>query len=68
MDFYSIVSAVSTKSNSINKLNVWDLTLHQLYDEFDRLQIIDGYNTSLAAMMQGAEIKDLKHWASKVEE
>lgn len=68
MDFYSIVSAVSTKSNSINKLNVWDLTLHQLYDEFDRLQIIDGYNTSLAAMMQGAEIKDLKHWASKVED
>ncbi|EOO11476.1 hypothetical protein IGA_05752 [Bacillus cereus HuA3-9] len=68
IDFYSIVSAVSTKSNTISKLNVWDLTLVQLYDEYERLQLIDGYDTSILAMTQGAEIKNLQHWSSVVEE
>lgn len=68
IDFQSIVSAVSTKSNSINKLNVWDLTIYQLYDEFKRLEMITGYDTSILAMLNGAEIKDLKHWSSRIEE
>jgi hypothetical protein len=68
IDFESVVSAVSTKSNSINKLNVWDLTIYQLYDEFKRLEMITGYDTSILAMLNGADIKDLKHWSSKMED
>lgn len=61
-----IVSAVTTKSNSINKLNVWDHTLYQLYDEYARLELIDNYDFSIRAMMAGAEKIDLKHWSSKI--
>lgn len=68
IDFQSVVSSVSTKSNSINKLNVWDLTIYQLYDEFKRLEMINGYETSILAMLNGADIRDLKHWANKIED
>jgi hypothetical protein len=66
IDIADIISAVSTKSHSINKLNVWELTLYQLYDEYARLELIDNYDFSIKAMMAGAKDVDLKHWSSKL--
>jgi hypothetical protein len=68
IDFADIVSSVSTKSNTYNKHNVWDLTMYQLYDEYKRLEAISSYEVSIMAMVQGAKIDDLKHWSSKIEE
>lgn len=65
-DISDIISAVTVKSNSISKLNVWKLTLFQLYDEYARLELIDNYDFSIKAMMAGAEKIDLKHWSSKL--
>lgn len=67
IDFGDIISAVSTKSNTYNKHNVWDLTFYQLYDEYKRLEAIAGYEFNVMAMMQGAKIDDLKHWSSKLD-
>lgn len=67
IDIHSVISAVTAKSNSISKFNVWDLNIYQLYDEFKRIEMIDGYETSIMAMMQGASIKDIKHWSTKME-
>lgn len=66
VDISDIISAVSSKSYSINKINIWDLTLYQLYDEYGRLELIDSYNFSIKAMMAGAGKVDLKHWSSKL--
>lgn len=66
IDISDIISAVTVKSNSINKLNVWKLTLFQLYDEYARLELIDNYDFSIKAMMAGAEKIDLKHWSSRL--
>lgn len=65
-DLTDIISSVTVKSNSINKFNVWDLTLAQLYDEYARLELIDNYDFSIKAMMAGAEKIDLKHWSSRL--
>jgi hypothetical protein len=65
IDFFDIISSVSTKSNTYNKQNVWDLTFYQLYDEYKRLEAIVGFETSVLALTQGAKI-DLKHWSSKI--
>lgn len=62
----TIISSVTAKSNSINKFNVWDLTLYALYDEYARLELIDNYDFSIRAMMAGAKDIDLKHWSSKI--
>lgn len=66
IDIADIISAVSSKSNSINKFNIWDLTLYQAYDEYARLELIDNYDFSVRAIMAGAEKVDLKHWSSKL--
>lgn len=66
IDLSDIVSAVCSKSNSINKTNVWGFTLYQVYDEYARLELIDSYDFSIRAMMAGAEKVDLKHWSSRI--
>lgn len=66
IDFADIVSAVSTRSNTFNKLNIWDCTIYQLYDEYKRLEMIVGYETNVLAMVNGATIEDMKHWSSKI--
>lgn len=66
IDVSDIISAVSSKSNSINKLNVWYLTLYQLYHEYARLELIDNYDLSVRAMLAGAKKVDLTHWSSKI--
>lgn len=66
VDIADIISAVSSKSHSINKLNIWDFTLYQVYDEYARLELIDNYDFSIRAIMAGAEKVDLKHWSSRL--
>jgi hypothetical protein len=66
IDFFDIISSVSTKSNTYNKQNIWDLTIYQLYDEYKRLETIVGFETSVLALTQGAKI-ELKHWSAKIE-
>lgn len=61
-----IISAVSCKSNSINKLNIFDLTIYQLYDDYKRLVAIESYQIGIDSMLQGAKQKDLKHWSAKI--
>ena len=64
LDFYDIVSSVTTRSNSINKLNVNQITIYQLYDEFSRLGMIDTYENSIQASMMGAKLENgIQHWS-----
>ncbi|MEK5036300.1 hypothetical protein MKY96_33145 [Paenibacillus sp. FSL R7-0302] len=67
IDIADIVSAVSTKSNTYNKSNIWDITTYQLYDEYRRLEAISTYETNILAMIQGAKIDNLKHWSAKID-
>lgn len=62
--FYSIVSAVTTNSNSINKMNFVDYNVYQIYDEFERLNAKSKYEIDVKAVMAGAKDTELSHWAS----
>lgn len=64
----NIISSVASKHPSYNLFNIWDLTVYQLYDQYKRLNMIDQYHVHTSAMVQGAEIKDLKHWSSSNKE
>jgi len=64
----NIISSVASKHPSYNLFNIWDLTVYQLYDQYKRLNMIDQYHVHISAMIQGAEIKDLKHWSSSNKE
>lgn len=68
IDISDIISAVSTKSNTISKLNVWELTLYQLYEEYKRLHAINQYEVNIQALMNGAEGIELRDWSAKLDE
>lgn len=65
-DFYDIISALSIKGN-INKNDLLNHTMFQIYDEYKRLIHIDQYDTNVMALMQGAKGVKLKHWSSKIQ-
>lgn len=53
VDLTSIISAVAWRSHSLSIVDVWKLTLYQLYDAFYRLDIIDNYDKTLTAVYAG---------------
>jgi hypothetical protein len=64
-DFYDLLSALSVKGN-INKKDLLNYTMFQIYDDYKRLMHIDQYDTNILALMQGAKNVKLKHWSSKI--
>jgi hypothetical protein len=63
-----IISIVASYSRDLNILNIWGLTIYQLYVEYIRLMMRDNYESQFAMMLQGADVKssEMKHWASKL--
>lgn len=57
-----VISAVTAMSNSINKINVWEYTIYQLYEEFSRLNAIDNYRLQVQASMWSSEV-EVEHWS-----
>lgn len=54
MEIGNIISAVANKSPSLNPLNIWDLTVYQLWDSFFRLSNNSVYDIqSLSAAVWG---------------
>jgi hypothetical protein len=44
MTLPNIISSVAAKSYNLNIMNIWDITLFQLYDQFNRLQNNDAHS------------------------
>jgi hypothetical protein len=63
-----IVSIVSAYSNSIDILNVWNLTVYQLYQSYMRLIMWDEYHNNFLLLPHVSDSSTLKlnHWASKI--
>lgn len=40
----NIISSLAAHSKSLNIINIWDVTVYQLYDQFARQQFDDAYN------------------------
>lgn len=68
ISFGEVVGIVTTKSNSINKMNVKELTIFQLYDELHRLTLYEKYDIIMKARLAGADIEDEDetHWADNL--
>jgi hypothetical protein len=67
IDLADILRAVASKSFSLNKLNIYDLTIFQLYEEFKSLELLDQYELSIKSLMAGAKDVNWKHWSSKID-
>lgn len=63
-----VISIVACYSNDINILNVWDLTVYQLYTVYLRLLIWDDYQTKQNMIPHVTDVKalDIKHWSMSI--
>lgn len=67
LDIFDIVSAITARSNSLNKIDVLNLTIFQIYDELSRLQMVDAYENYIKASMAGAKLDgEIPHWSNKI--
>ncbi len=67
MSLPNIISSVAVRSLSLNWINIWDITIYQLFNEFERLQIIDQYDiASTQVSVWGDKEKKFKFgaWSS----
>lgn len=71
MELGNIISAVANKSQSLNKINIWDLTIFQLWDCFARLSnnsIYDIQSMSVAAWGNKDNHFDANAWFKRIDE
>jgi hypothetical protein len=73
MNLHSIISGLASKSSSINHLNVGDLSIYQLYDNFYRLEVIENYHYTLVGIYTGnVDSKKINfkniHWTKIIEQ
>jgi uncharacterized protein (UPF0147 family) len=63
-----VISIVSTYSNDINILSVWNLTIYQLYESYLRIIMWDEYHNNLLLLPHVSDNNsvNMKHWASKL--
>lgn len=70
MELGNIISAVANKSQSLNILNIWDLTVFQLWDCFTRLSsnnIYDIQSMSVAAWGNKDNYFDATAWFKRID-
>lgn len=62
-----IISAVASRKESLNLLNIWDLTIYQLYDHYNRLIVEDEFDIhAMNYAYWGGEFK-AKHWSKQID-
>ena len=62
-----IISAVASRKESLNLLNIWDLTIYQLYDHYNRLIAEDEFDVhAMNYAYWGGEFK-CKHWSKPLD-
>lgn len=70
MELGNIISAVANKSQSLNILNIWELTIYQLWDCFLRLSnntIYDIQSMSVAAWGNKENYFDTASWFKRID-
>lgn len=70
MELGNIISAVANKSHSLNIINIWELTVYQVWDCFLRLSnnnIYDIQSMSVAAWGNKDNTFDTNAWFKKIE-
>lgn len=71
MELANLISALASHSKNLNIVNIWDLTVYQLYDQFRRQMLEDYYeiNSSHIAAWGDSENKfDSTSWLSLINE
>ena len=61
-----LISALCGISPNLNILQVWDLSIYQFYNQFQRVKLVDDYRIQFQSAMAGATVDDITHWLTKL--
>lgn len=61
-----LISALCGISPNLNILHVWDLSIYQFYNQFQRVKLVDDYRIQFQSAMAGASVDDITHWLTKI--
>ena len=61
-----LISALCGISPNLNILHVWDLSIYQFYNQFQRVKLVDDYRIQFQSAMAGASVDDITHWLTKL--
>jgi glutamyl/glutaminyl-tRNA synthetase len=69
LTFTDIVSTVAAKCNGLNILNVWNLTIFQINNQLDRLQMVEEYDMAVKQALVGinVEAKKFQHYLRPID-
>lgn len=69
LTLFDLVSILASNGNNLNITNIWDLTMYQFNDQFNRMKMLDEYEVNVQALLHGADSKqvELKHYMRKIE-
>lgn len=71
MSLANLISALSSHHKNISIINIWDITIYQLYDQFNRTRLDDSYNilsTSISVWGDKEKNFDEMLWLSLINE
>ncbi|MEC1155635.1 hypothetical protein [Cytobacillus horneckiae] len=70
LELSDVISIVATYSNAINLINIWKLTVYQLYENYLRILVWDEYHNDITLLPhmeeQGKKAVYEKHWAKDI--
>jgi len=68
LTLFDLISVLASNSNNLNILNIWDLSIFQFNDQFNRMQMIEEYEININSLLHGADSKkiNLKHYLRKI--
>lgn len=68
LDLMDLISVLSANGNGLNINNIWDLTMFQFNNQFNRMQMLEEYKINIRSLLAGAKSEDieLKHWMRKI--
>lgn len=68
LDLLDLISAFASYNKNINILDVWNMTIYQFNDQFQRMQLWNDYDISIQSLLHGADSNkvDIKHFVCKL--
>lgn len=68
LDLLDLISAFASYNKNVNILDVWNMTMYQFNDQFQRMQLWNDYDISIQSLLHGADSKkiDIKHFVCKL--
>lgn len=69
LTLFDLISVLAANSNNLNILTVWELSMFQFNDQFNRMQMIEDFEININSLLHGADSKkiNLKHYIRKID-